>query len=65
MATKLDTSKILTGVGVVKPVFEVVSARIGPFTGKRMKHGSASAEAVAGFWERNKPKEKQQQLQTV
>lgn len=50
---KHDLSKLFTG-GRNKPAFEVVLAKKGPFTGRRVKLATNEARSAYEFMERNK-----------
>lgn len=50
---KHDLSKLFSG-GANKPAFEIVSAKRGPFTGRRLKLATNEARSAYEFLERNK-----------
>ena len=53
-----NLSKLFTGQGRIRPAFEFKSAKVGPFSGKRMGIASADAAALGNFVERNKEQAK-------
>ena len=52
----MNLSKLFSGAGRVKPTFEFKSAKVGPFSGKRMSVASNDAAALDNFIARNKDK---------
>lgn len=48
-----DLSKLFSG-GANKPKFEIVSAKKGPFTGRRLRLATNEARSAYEFLERNK-----------
>lgn len=50
---KHDLSKLFSG-GANKPAFEVVSAKKGPFSGKRLRIATNEPRSAFEFMERNK-----------
>lgn len=55
---KHDLSKLFSGEGTVKPAFEVVTSRPGPFTGRPMRKADNRPEVVSAFYNAQKAQEK-------